>query len=143
MKQHGLHENLAREEAVAGPSNRNFGVTFAAVFGLLAALKLYQGSPWLFVWGGASLAVLAIALLRADILAPLNRAWLKLGLLLYKVVNPIVMMILFYVTILPIGLIMRLLGKDLLRLKRDAAAKSYWLPRSDDRPMSDSMRQQF
>ena len=68
---------------------------------------------------------------------------MKLGLLLYRVVNPVVMVILFFVTILPIALVMRAVGKDFLRLKWDRAAKSYWLPRSDDRPISESMKQQF
>jgi len=72
-----------------------------------------------------------------------NRSWLKLGLLMYRVVNPVIMAILFFGAIMPIGLAMRLFGKDFLRLARDAALPTYWLPRSDPRPPSESMRQQF
>jgi hypothetical protein len=72
-----------------------------------------------------------------------NQLWLKFGLLLHRIVNPIIMAILFYGTILPIGLLMRALGKDPLRLKRDKNATSYWLTRSDERPPSEAMRQQF
>ena len=63
-----------------------------------------------------------MALTYPRILAPLNRLWLKFGLLLYKVMNPLVLGLLFFVTIMPIGLVMRALGKDFLRLKRDPAA---------------------
>ena len=76
-------------------------------------------------------------------LAPANRLWLKLGLLMYRVVNPVIMAILFFAAILPIGLAMRLFGKDFLKLKRDRSLATYWLPRTDPRPQSESMRQQF
>ena len=76
-------------------------------------------------------------------MAPANRLWLKLGLLIYRVVNPVIMAVLFFVAILPIGLAMRLFGKDFLKLKRDRSLTTYWLPRTDPRPQSESMRQQF
>ena len=68
---------------------------------------------------------------------------MKLGLLLHRIVSPVIMALLFYGTILPIGLLMRLTGKDPLRRKLDKNAASYWLPRSDARPPSEAMRQQF
>lgn len=97
---------------------------------------------------GDHLGVLAIALIGCGLLRPsllswLNALWLKLGLLLHRIVNPIIMAVLFFGTILPIGLLMRAFGKDPLRLRLDKAADSYWLPRSDERPQSESMRQQF
>lgn len=143
MKTDALHEDLAREDLVVGPSNRSFGLTFAAVFALLALWKLLHGSAWSALWGAAAFVLLALSLWLPDALALPNKAWLKLGLLLYRVVNPVVMVILFFGTILPIALIMRAVGKDLLRLKWDRAAKSYWLPRRDDRPMAESIKQQF
>ncbi len=77
------------------------------------------------------------------ILNPLNRLWLKFGLLLYKVVNPIVLGLLFFVTIAPIGLVMRMFGKDFLRLKLDRDAKSYWIERAPPGPPPQSMKNQF
>jgi hypothetical protein len=139
----GLHEDLHREEEVIGPSDRKFGLTIGIILALIAVWKAWQGSHWAYAWGAPALFLIIFALWRPAVLAPLNRAWLRLGLVLYRVVNPVVMAILFYLTILPIGLLMRALGKDLLRLKRDSRAKSYWLPRSDERPISESMRQQF
>jgi hypothetical protein len=84
-----------------------------------------------------------LALLWTAPLRPLNRAWLKLGLLLSKIVSPVVMMVLFYATVTPVGVLMRWAGKDPLRLRRDAAATSYWIPREPPGPAPNSMKQQF
>ena len=67
-------------------------------------------------------------------LNPLNRIWLKFGLLLHRVVNPVIMALLFYGTVLPTGLIARAMGKDLLRLKREPNADSYWIVRAPPGP---------
>ena len=139
----GHHEDLAREDVTAGPSNRAFGLTMAVISGLLAAWALYRWSPWAVLWAGLSGLLVALALWRPDALATPNRAWLRFGLLLHRVVNPVVMAFLFYVTILPIGLILRLVGKDVLHLRWDRKAGSYWIKRADQRPLSKSMRQQF
>ena len=72
---------------------------------------------------------LVVAYTYPKVLAPLNRLWLKFGLLLYKVVNPVILGLLFFVTIMPIGLLMRACGKDFLRLRLDRGAKSYWIER--------------
>jgi len=82
-------------------------------------------------------------LFRPSVLNPLNRIWLKFGLLLHSVVNPVVMALLFYGTVLPTGLVMRMLGKDLLRLKRQPDAKSYWIVRQPAGPSPETMRDQF
>src|SRR5262249_21366273 len=76
---------------------------------------------------GMAAVFAAVALLWAPALTPLNKAWTKFGVLLYKMVSPAVMAILFYVTVTPIALLMRLLGKDPLRLRPDRNAKSYWI----------------
>jgi hypothetical protein len=139
----GLHEDLRRDEEVVGPSDRKFGLTIGAVLALIAAWKLLYWSPWFYLWGALAAAFVVSALWLPAALGPLNTAWLKLGLLLYRVVNPVVMAVLFYGTILPIGLILRALGKDVLRLKWDRGAQSYWIARDEARPLSESMRQQF
>jgi hypothetical protein len=125
-----LHEDLRREDQAAAPSERKFGLTLGGILALIAIVKLIERSPWGLLWGPRHLAV------------P-NRIWLKLGLGLHRIVNPVIMAILFYGTILPIGVLMRLLGKDPLRLRLDKTAASYWLTRSDERPPSEAMRQQF
>jgi hypothetical protein len=86
---------------------------------------------------------LAVTLFRPGALKPLNRLWLKFGILLHKVINPIVMALVFFATVLPTGLVMRALGKDLLRLKRQPNANSYWIERRPPGPTAESMKDQF
>jgi hypothetical protein len=88
-------------------------------------------------------AFAAVALAKPELLAGLNRQWMKLGILLGKVVSPIALGVLFYCVITPIGLALRLAGKDPLRLKRDPAANSYWIPRDPPGPPPGSMTNQF
>lgn len=132
-----------QDEVVVGPSDRNFGFTMATVFALIGGLGLYKGSSHAPIWLGVAAVFAGLTVWRPQSLGLANRAWLKLGLLMYRVVNPVIMAILFFGAILPIGLLMRMFGKDFLRLRRDPAAGTYWLPRSDPRPPSESMRQQF
>jgi hypothetical protein len=82
-------------------------------------------------------------LVRPGLLAGLNRQWTKLGVLLGKVVSPIALGLLFYCAIAPLGIVMRLAGKDPLRLKFDRAAESYWIRREPPGPAPDSMTNQF
>ena len=137
-----FHENFRQEAVVAG-SDRSFGLVFAGVFAVIGAVKLWQGQAAGIAWSAAAMAFLVLAIARPMILAPLNHLWLKLGLLLYKVVNPLVMALMFYLTILPTGLLMRLLRKDPLHLKRDPQACSYWIERRPPGPVPDTMRNQF
>ncbi len=138
-----LHEDLKREDQTAGPSDRKFGLTLGIILALIAILKLIERSDWGIIWGVLAIALIGSGLLRPALLSAPNALWLKLGLLLHRIVNPIIMAVLFFGTILPIGLLMRAFGKDPLRLRLDKAADSYWLPRSDERPQSEAMRQQF
>jgi Saxitoxin biosynthesis operon protein SxtJ len=138
-----LHEDLRREDQTTGPSDRKFGLTLGIVFALLAVLKLVERSNWGMIWSVLAVALIGCALLRPSLLSAPNMIWLKFGLLLHRIINPIIMALLFFGTILPIGLLMRVLGKDPLRLRLDKAADSYWLPRSDERPQSEAMCQQF
>jgi predicted membrane metal-binding protein len=138
-----LHEDYSREEEVKAGSDRGFGLVFAGFFGIVSAISLWRsGSTWHWALPVAA-AFLAVALVYPSILAPLNKLWLKFGLLLYKVMNPIVLGLLFFVTIMPIGLLMRAFGKDFLRLKRDPNARTYWIDRTPPGPPPQSMKNQF
>lgn len=133
---------VAHRKTVAG-SDRSFGLVFAGFFALVALWPLIHGvSPrW---WALALAAAFAAAAFAAPgLLRPLNRAWFAFGMLLHHVVNPIIMAAMFYGAILPMGLLLRALGKDLLRLKRDPAAPSYWIPREPPAPEPGSMQKQF
>ncbi len=138
------HERIGREERVVGSSDRAFGFVFAGLFALLTLLKLWRGwTAWGWVFLVLALAFAAAAAAAPGILAPLNRLWLKLGLVLHKVVTPIVMGLLFYGVVTPMGVAMRLMGKEFLRLKRDPDAKTYWIERDPPGPPGDTMKNQF
>ena len=137
------HEDLSRDQQVEGSSDRSFGLVFAVVFLLIGCWPLIHREPphwWAIV---VSAVFAATALLKPALLAGLNRLWLKLGLLLAKIVSPVVLALLFYVTVTPVGLLMRAAGKDPLRLKLDPGADSYWIPRKPPGPPPDSMTNQF
>lgn len=139
----GLHENLTADEHVRPPTEKSFGVTFAVVFALVAAWLLWRNHPVAAGAAGvASAACLACAYLAPAALRPLNLVWLKFGLLLHKVVNPIVMGLLFFLVFTPMGFVMRRAGKDFLGLKRSPEAASYWLRRDAALPLG-SMKKQF
>jgi len=138
-----LHEDFSRQEHVTAGSDRSFGFVFAGFFTLMSGLSWWRGhTSWHWALPLAAL-FLAVALTKPGLLNPLNRLWLKLGLLLYKVVNPIVLGLLFFVTITPIGLVMRAFGKDFLRLRLDREAPSYWISREPPGPPPESMKNQF
>jgi saxitoxin biosynthesis operon SxtJ-like protein len=137
------HEDLAREQDVEGSSDRAFGVVFAAVFSVIAAWPLFSGAALRWWAAGVAVAFAVIALTKPALLGGLNRQWMKLGILLGKVVGPVALGILFYFVFTPLGAILRLSGKDLLRLKRDNGSDSYWIPRRPPGPPPDSMTNQF
>jgi hypothetical protein len=138
-----LHEDLSRDDDIIGGSDRGFGLTIAGVCALVGAVRLVLGHPRAAWWLGAATIALVLALFRPAALAPLNRVWLRLGLVLYRVVSPLAMGLIFVTTVVPIGLIMRAFGKDPLRLRRDSSAASYWIQRDPPGPASETMKNQF
>jgi hypothetical protein len=138
-----LHEDFSREEHVKAGSDRGFGQVFAGFFVLMSGLSWWRGhTAWHWALPVAAVfLILAYAYPKA--LSPLNKLWLKFGLLLYKVMNPLVLGLLFFLTIMPIGLVMRAFGKDFLRLRLEPGAKSYWIERTPPGPPPQSMKNQF
>ena len=116
---------------------------FAAVFALVAFWPLIHGHT--VRWWSASLAVLfvLVAWLKPALLTHLNKVWTRLGLLLGGVVSPIALGVLFFLVITPMGLLMRLTGKDPLRLKFERSDESYWIRREPPGPKPDSLTNQF
>jgi len=137
------HEDLDRNQHVEGSSDRAFGMVFAGVFFVIAIWPLLHGGTLRWWAVSVALGFVLVALAKPVLLASLNRLWLKLGIFLGKVVSPIALGILFYGVFTPLGAVMRLSGKDSLRLKFDPDADSYWIPREPPGPPPGSMTNQF
>ncbi len=120
-------------------SNRSFGIVFFIVFLLIGIYPLLINDH-VRIWSLIiSIVFLILGLLNSKILLPLNKIWFKFGILLGKIISPLIMGLIFFVVVTPIGLLMRLLNKDLLNLKFNKS-KSYWIEKSE--PKS-KMKNQF
>ncbi len=138
-----LLEDLDRDDGVKAGSERSFGVVFAAVFGIVAGSPMLDGGElrlWALIVAGGFLAA---ALAAPGLLRPLNLLWFKFGQALHRVTSPLIMGLLFFTTVTPTALLMRLFGKDPLNRRFDAQAESYWIIREPPGPAPDSLRNQF
>jgi hypothetical protein len=126
-------------ENIKKSSNRSFGIVFFVVFLIIALYPLLNGNDLKILYLIISLIFLILGLINSKILTPLNRLWFKFGLLLGKFMSPLIMGIIFFLVVTPIGIIMRLLKKDLLNLKYDKI-NSYWINKTS--PKS-KMKNQF
>ena len=132
--------NFQKNSEIDLGSNKSFGIVFAIVF-LIVALYPLLNSEGLRIWALIVSAVfLLLVFIAPKTLSLPNRLWFKFGMILGSIIAPIVMALVYFITVLPTGLIMRLLGKDLLKQKLDKNAKSYWIERTE--PMG-SMKNQF
>ena len=138
-----FHEDFGRGDRGRGSSDRAFGVVFAVVFTIVALWPLLDGRGprwWALV---AAAAFGLVAAVRPGLLAPLNRLWTRLGLLLHRVVNPIVMGLMFFAVITPFGIVRRLVKGDTLGLRPDPDAASYWVRRDPPGPGPETIERQF
>jgi hypothetical protein len=120
-------------------SNRSFGIVFSIVFLLISIYPLINDES-IRIWSLIiSLIFLVLGIINSNILSPLNKLWFKFGIFLGKIISPIIMGIIFFLVVTPIGLIMRLIGKDVLNLKY-SNHKSYWIEKTG--PKS-KMKNQF
>jgi hypothetical protein len=144
MKQLDIHERVTGTEQVEGSSDRSFGLVFAAFFALVTVLPLLSGKPPRWWAIGVGLAFLVVALTRPALLHPLNRMWTRLGLLLGKIMMPIVVGIIFYAVITPVGWLKRMtVGDGALKLRFEPDKTSYWIERDPPGPAPDSIKHQF
>ena len=139
----GSHEFQQRAQVAKTSSDRNFGLVFAAFFGLLGALGVWHGTARWPIWLGLAVVMLILAFAAPKLLSPLNWVWTKIGLLLHAIVNPVMLGVLFYVCVTPVFHLMRLSGKDPLRRRYYAAADTYWIDRDPPGPQPDTFRKQF
>ena len=138
------HEPIVSHREVKVGSERSFGIVFAIFFAVISLLPYVTRGAEPRWWALAGAGVFGlIAFLAPRLLHPLNRAWAKFGLLLHRILNPIIMAVVFYGVFVPMALVLRVSGKDLLRLKRENVAESYWILRNPPGPETGSMSNQF
>jgi Saxitoxin biosynthesis operon protein SxtJ len=141
-----LHENYRDEEPTEAGSNRAFGCTVGSIVVAIGATKTFVAGAVLptalliFVVGAV---LMLLGIVAPSRLSTLNKTWLKMGTAIAKLVNPIVLALLFFLVVTPMALVMRIAGKKPLRLAPDRAASSYWINREPPGAGSSSMRQQF
>lgn len=123
--------------------NRVFGLIFCGIFLVIAFFPLLFGAGYR-QWALIVAAAWAIpAVLYPAVLAPLNRLWAQFGQLMHKVINPILMGLVFFLTVLPTAIVLRILGKDPMQRKFDSKADSYWIPRDNQGLSKEDFNNQF
>jgi hypothetical protein len=137
------HETLQSEGPPPGSSDRSFGLLFAAICGAIALFGIWQGKLSALWWAIAASVFCVAALFAAPLLGPLNRAWRWLSLQLFRIVNPILMGVVFFCVLTPLAMIMRRVGRDPLRLRFEPQKPSYWLARTSVGERQTSMMDQF
>ena len=120
-------------------SNKSFGIVFFLVFFLIGMYPLLNSNDVRFWSLLISSIFLILGLMNSKILTPLNRLWFKFGIILGKIISPIVMGVIFFLVVTPIGLIMRILKKDILNLKFNEL-DTYWIEKKGPKSM---MKNQF
>lgn len=126
------------------PDERRFGILFAVIFAAAGGYAFFQGANvnLTIVLSCTAVVLAAVSLLSPGLLAPFNRAWFVFGLLLGKVVGPVVLGAIFFLLITPVAIVARLAGRDELRL-RERNVDSYWIDRNPVGPDSGSFKNQF
>ena len=146
MPENKSHEVFTREETVSVGTEKGFGIVFSIVFAVVACGDIYfakglsNSAYFLF---SASLFFLFTAYTAPQLLRPFNKVWFRFGLFLHAIVNPLIMGLLFFGTIMPIGIMLRLLGRRPLNLNFDSKVESYWIARDPVGPVSGSFKNQY
>jgi len=136
---------MHRKNDVPIPSDRSFGFVFSLIFFVLSGILWWNHE---FSWQPIGSAViggifLLLASWKPRLLSPLNRGWAHLGYMIHRIVNPLILGVLYFVLIVPVGLAMRMLGRDVLRLKKDCSAGTYWINREKSKVDPESFIRQF
>ncbi len=137
------HESIRHPVTVSLPSNRSFGIVFVAFFAIIALWPLLSGGG-VRVWALVTAAAIALVTFALPSLLTLpNRWWMAFGALLHRFMSPLVLGVMFFAVITPFALVMRWAGRDALRRRADANAKSYWIAREPPGPVPESLDRQF
>ncbi|MBP1599717.1 MAG: hypothetical protein H6Q05_5094 [Acidobacteria bacterium] len=134
---------MAPSIAAPLPSDRSFGFTFTTVFALLSAWMAWKSNTHFVVPLAASVLLLLASLTVPRVLHPLNVAWMRLAVLLNRVVSPVVMGVIYFAFLTPIAVAMRLRGRDELRRQFDPGLSTYWIKRDPPGPAGSTFPRQF
>jgi large-conductance mechanosensitive channel len=141
-----LHENYRDDEPIEAGSDRSFGCTVGAILMVIGAAKsLLAGAlpPVACLIFAAGALLLLLGFVAPSRLSALNRVWLRVGAVISKVVNPIVLAVLFFLVVTPMAFVMRIAGKRPLHLAPDRTAATYWIKREPLEGGPSNMRRQF
>ena len=138
-----MHEDFNRREVIKQSSERSFGLVIAVFFLIVTFSPLVHAQPARWWALGVAAVFASLAMLCTPALAPLNKLWTRLGVLLNRIISPLMLGLLFYVTITPVAMLMRLLGKDPLKLRHETDSASYWIDRIPPGPAPETMKNQF
>jgi hypothetical protein len=125
------------------PPDRSFGRTFAFIFCAIAAYFYFFANKLILTLLILAIIFLALAQFTPKILHPLNYIWTLFGFLMSKITNPIFLCLVYFLVITPTGLMLRLFGKDILRLKLNGQEESFWIDKEESRTTQESMKVQF
>ncbi len=127
------------DQNIKSPSNRNFGIVFTIVFIIIGLWPLINNGEIRYWAILIAVIFLILGLLNSRLLNPFNKIWFKFGILLSKIVSPVVMGIIFFLVVTPIGLLMKIFKKDLLNLRFNSD-DTYWIKKTDNKS---NMKNQF
>ena len=131
---------MASKSKIKISSNRSFGLVFFVVFLIIALWPLKSGEEFRLWSLVLSIIFIILGILNSKLLTPLNKLWFKFGIFLGVIVTPIIMGIVFFLIVTPTGVLMRLLGKDLLKMDKTKSASTYWIKREK---IDSTMKKQF
>lgn len=131
------------EKIVNRSSNRSFGLFFSFLAVAVGVWPMLSGrAPGIWLLGIGAL-LFGLAMLRPNMLGPLNALWFEFGLLLHRILNPLILGLVFFTSVVPIGLALRMFGKDPLKRRFEPQLDSYWIVRDPPGPQADSLPRQF
>ena len=129
-----------KSQQIKTSSNRSFGFVFFLFFLIIAVYPLFNSNS-IYYWAlFISFIFLVLSIMNSKILTPLNKIWFKFGLLIGLIISPLVMGLIYFVVVTPTSFIMKILGKDILNLKKNDKKNTYWIQKSE--PKS-KMKKQF
>ena len=137
------HEKINRDEDVKMGSERGFGLVFTTVFVIIAAFPIFNGEP-LRIWAILIAIIFAASTLFAPTaLRPLNSVWFKFGIILHRIMSPLIMGIIFFGAVLPTALVLRCFKHKLLQTNFEEKSVTYWISREQTENPADNMKRQF